>query len=66
LLECPLYENERVNLMRIAKQFIPNINNENNSNQFILIMTSEENEVLKELGKFVACSFKKRNMIILE
>ena len=63
LLDCTLYETERIELFDIIEQkVVSTFGNFSREEKFIFLMTSIEPVVVELISKFIYYSFRKRNM----
>ena len=58
---CPLYDDNRVELTQEVKKTCFNYNQMNDIQQFIFIMSKENENIIKNLAKYIFYSMKKRN-----
>jgi len=61
LLKCSLYTNERIELITKIKTLIPDIDNLEERDKFISIMSNRHKTITDAVGKYVFNSFKIRN-----
>ena len=64
LINCPLYDQERRNLFISVQSQYPNLLYLDNENKFILLLTSNDPQLLTSLGKYLYLSFQKRDDIL--
>ena len=53
VVDCPLYENIRVNIFDKVIDLCPNFRYMDTSSKFIWLFTNEHEQVLKKLGSFI-------------
>ena len=64
LLKCPLYTEERLNLLQAVKDnIVTNLQELPDLEQFTLIMSSDVPVIIEALGKYVYTCLKKRNTL---
>ena len=61
IIQCPLYNNNRNELLTEVMNDCINFNIMTNKQKFIFIMTNEKSNIMQKLAKFVYTSFKIRN-----
>ncbi len=61
ILGCPLYKNQRRLLFNICKRNIDNFDSLNDENRFIKIMSSKNEIIIRNLGKYVYNCFNIRS-----
>ena len=64
LLECPYYIQERNELLTVVNTNIGIPGNNCNLEQFKIIMSCNETEIIKALGKYIFKCFKKRTELV--
>ena len=64
LITCPLYTPLRTTLENICKKNCTRFNSLNTEQKFIFIMSNENKQVLKILGKFIFDSLNLRGKVI--
>ena len=64
LLLCPLYSQKRIILEDACRQTCSRYDSFNSEQKFIFIMSNEDKDILKILGKFVFESMSLRDKII--
>ncbi len=60
LLECTLYEEERVNLLAVVKSVYKDFEDLHRELKFKYIMSSNDNNIIWSLGFYTTMCFKKR------
>lgn len=63
LMQCPLYNSLREEMLKELKTY-PHVYRLNNSNKFIWILTSEDKNICKAVGKFIKKSFELRKQAL--
>ena len=61
ILNCPLYDDNRVELTQEVKKTCFNYDQMNDIQKFIFIMSNENENIIKNLAKYIFYSMKKRN-----
>jgi len=61
IINCPLYDDNRVELTQEVKKTCFNYDQMNDIQKFIFIMSNENENIIKNLAKYIFYSMKKRN-----
>lgn len=66
ITNCEFHQTERYTLYTILKDYVPNLDQLDNKNAFITIMTNSYPEVILALGKYIYQSFLKRQQLLAQ
>ena len=64
LLQCPVLENKRTQIINNIKIVNTNFNNLPNNSKLIWLMSSEDNFIIKNTGSLLCSLFKERNLVL--
>ena len=64
LLQCPVLENKRTQIINNIKIVNTNFNNLPNNSKLIWLMSSEDNFIIKNTGSLLCSLFKERHLVL--
>ena len=64
LLQCPVLENKRTQIINNIKNMNTNFNNLPNKSKLIWLMSSEDNFIIKNTSPLLCSLFKERDLVL--
>ena len=64
IIKCPLYTNERRDLIGLSENMYKNFNSLSDEQKFVFILSNENENILETLARFIFHSLKNREQII--
>ena len=64
LLQCPVLENKRTQIINNIKNVNTNFNNLPNKSKLIWLMSSEDNFIIKNTSSLLCSLFKERDLVL--